>query len=377
MKTMNLIGFLIFISNLGNELAQKDINEDEAKGLFCSQTQFDSISFDGDSIHFTVNRISNNLNNLSKAYAFDEFRLRFVESSNQFQYSYALNSFENLIALGGFFIDRLGIYLSFVHDHSPRINEDRRLLFCCHQRLAVDHPREDLGCSHLHKYKFECSRLVQGQKCSYLSRNCLDQADRFLIDRIIPKNIFEIFRQKSISFVYEPKLEKVLILSNNQSGLFLHSSSKIFQKNQEISDSKWSIEPIHSRLDSIRIDGAFVWKSIHPIEKNKIFVIGRRTHLNRSSMDSDIMYQILLEQDSKRVRLGQKVKSWKKFFGCYDHYGHTIIDLRSSSTPEKHRVFLIYLVSLMMILMLSIGLFLGRNLLRRSLRKLRRDWFIN
>lgn len=55
---------------------------------FCQQKYFDTVSFDGKNIRFTVNRkaISNGLHH-SNRYTFEQFELRYTPNDNSFAYS--------------------------------------------------------------------------------------------------------------------------------------------------------------------------------------------------------------------------------------------------------------------------------------------------
>jgi len=61
-------------------------NGDAAKKHFCVQKYFDSLSFDGESYKFTVNRKTRNTS-LSWRYTFEEFKLKFSINSDSFHYS--------------------------------------------------------------------------------------------------------------------------------------------------------------------------------------------------------------------------------------------------------------------------------------------------
>ena len=77
--------FLIF--GCVYSLQYHHINNRLCGANFCSQTYFDSISFDGKNFRFTVNAVNRSVTKQDQFY-FHHFNLTFVESKNMFDCTY-------------------------------------------------------------------------------------------------------------------------------------------------------------------------------------------------------------------------------------------------------------------------------------------------
>lgn len=110
---INLLSYVLwfgFHSSLstviGNKLQPKK-NSHMAKHLFCSQNYFDSLSYDGRSYRFTVNRRV--IHPDRKQFVYDEFRLYYDGDKHRFHYKFddsaSINRADGNFFL--FFIDSL------------------------------------------------------------------------------------------------------------------------------------------------------------------------------------------------------------------------------------------------------------------------------
>ncbi|KAH9414335.1 hypothetical protein DERP_011982 [Dermatophagoides pteronyssinus] len=360
-------------------IGNKKKDSQMARYLFCSQNYFDSLSYNGQSYRFTVNRkVIHPFDGYE--FVYDEFLLIYNGDEHRFYYEFRKTSSNNnnnnniLLPRGGFYIDQLEIYLDFYRNISNGEN-----FYCCNDQRSstTDNNNRTIDCKDLISIQSNCliDNNQSNQRCNHLNQKCL-QSSR-IICRIFPcSSIQYLWDNYYTTFVYDLEREKSIYIFTNHSEPF--SLSTIHILSEKSMKNYWFLKQIN-QPEKFRYKGAFQWKSFNG--DNKIYLMVEP--LSSSSTIGKRQSMLIELIDSRKFLLAKKTKSWKTFFGCNRHqdYFESEYSYQSSSTTDddnqtKRTNFLAIYMLIILILVLSTALLLFIYHIRYRLKKFLENCFL-